>query len=117
MFRNFFETNKNVEHVLKSLRFLSLRYSADLRRSRLVIFQFRQVLQTEKGGKILDVGCGFGISSIVMARGFPNATVDAVEPDTKSMSLAGEKLSNEEPEVQERLKFHCSFLEDAGLAG
>ena len=72
-------------------------------------------LQTQKGRKILDVGCGLGISSIVMARSYPNAVVDAVEPDQRSWELAREKLAREVQDVQNRVNFQCNFLENAGF--
>ena len=41
--RNFFVFHKRPEHILKSSRFLSLRYSAELRRSRLASIFSRQI--------------------------------------------------------------------------
>merc|ERR550517_466570 len=43
---------------------------------------------TSKGGYVLDLGCGNGISSISVAEAFPEVTVYAVDCDKTSMDKA-----------------------------
>jgi SAM-dependent methyltransferase len=40
------------------------------------------------GGKVADIGCGHGSSSIVIAQGYPNATVDATDAHAGSVEEA-----------------------------
>ena len=41
------------------------------------------------GGRVADIGCGFGWSSIGMASGYPTARVDGIDVDVPSLEQAG----------------------------
>ncbi len=64
-------------------------------------------------GRILDVGCGLGWSSVLMARAFPTARVDGVDLDADSIAAARATAAAEG--VADRVRFE---LRDASsLAG
>jgi 2-polyprenyl-3-methyl-5-hydroxy-6-metoxy-1,4-benzoquinol methylase len=80
------------------------------------------VQKLEKGGNVLDIGCGCGQSTIAMAKAFPNSKFLGVDPDHYSIErakkLASEnKLSNVEflkiaaQEVSKEKKYDliCAF--------
>lgn len=57
----------------------------------------------ERGGKIADVGCGHGISTMIMAQAFPNSTVDGF--DFHERSIEDARKHAKEHEVT-NLDFH-----------
>ncbi|MGB3687319.1 MAG: methyltransferase domain-containing protein [Ornithinimicrobium sp.] len=59
----------------------------------------------ERGGQVLDVGCGEGWSSIAVALGFPNSRVIGVDQDLESVLAAREHA--EAMGVGDRVSFHC----------
>lgn len=61
------------------------------------------------GGRVADIGCGFGWASIALATGYPNATVDGFDLDGPSIEAA--RGHAEDAGVADRAKFH---LVDAG---
>jgi 2-polyprenyl-3-methyl-5-hydroxy-6-metoxy-1,4-benzoquinol methylase len=63
------------------------------------------------GGRVADVGCGFGWSSIGIAAGYPTATVVGVDVDGPSIEQARRNAA--EAGVEERVRFE---LADAGAA-
>ncbi len=64
-------------------------------------------------GRILDIGCGLGWSSVLMARAFPTARVDGVDLDPDSIGAA--RATAEAEGVADRVSFE---LRDAStLAG
>ncbi len=56
------------------------------------------------GGRVADVGCGTGWSSIAIALGYPQATVDGFDPDTVSVDDA--RVNAIEMGVADRVRFH-----------
>jgi SAM-dependent methyltransferase len=60
----------------------------------------------ERGGKIADVGCGKGASSILMAKAFPNARVFGFDYHDKSIAAARETAKREG--VADRVKFEVA---------
>ena len=67
------------------------------------------------GGRILDVGCGVGWSSILLAKAFPKTEVDGLDPDLASVNQA--KKNAEEEGVAERARFTRAAVEEARLQG
>lgn len=60
----------------------------------------------ERGGRVLDVGCGEGWSSIAAALGFPISQVIGVDLDHQSVLAARDHAK--EMGLQDRVSFHCS---------
>ena len=46
------------------------------------------VLRLQQGGRAIDVGCGTGIVPIALARGFPQARVEGLDLDARSIEIA-----------------------------
>jgi 2-polyprenyl-3-methyl-5-hydroxy-6-metoxy-1,4-benzoquinol methylase len=63
--------------------------------------------------RILDIGCGEGWSSVIMARTFPNARVEGVDLDPASIAIAAATAEREG--VADRVKFEVR--DAASLAG
>ena len=71
----------------------------------------------EQGGRIADVACGTGWSTIALARGYPLASVDGLDLDEGSIATAREHLATEAPSVADRVTFQARDAGDPGLAG
>ncbi|MFQ5875260.1 MAG: class I SAM-dependent methyltransferase, partial [Dehalococcoidia bacterium] len=67
------------------------------------------------GGRVAEVGCGLGWSSIALARGFPKARIDAIDPDEASIETA--RANAQEAGVAERIRFHLATVEDSAVTG
>jgi 2-polyprenyl-3-methyl-5-hydroxy-6-metoxy-1,4-benzoquinol methylase len=67
------------------------------------------------GGRVAEIGCGTGWSSIALAKGFGNISIDAIDPDEPSINEA--KINAAIEEVAERIDFHLSTIEEAELEG
>lgn len=70
-----------------------------------------------EGGRIADVGCGTGWSSIALARGYPKATIDGLDLDDGSIATARERLAGEASDVADRVTFAARDAGDPELAG
>jgi 2-polyprenyl-3-methyl-5-hydroxy-6-metoxy-1,4-benzoquinol methylase len=58
----------------------------------------------ESGGKIADIGCGLGWSSISLAKGYPTVHIDAFDNDEESIDQA---IRNAEQNgVSDQVQFH-----------
>jgi 2-polyprenyl-3-methyl-5-hydroxy-6-metoxy-1,4-benzoquinol methylase len=57
------------------------------------------------GGRVADVGCGFGWSSIGIALAYPDVTVDGYDVDTPSIEAA--RRNAREAGVDDRVRFHA----------
>ncbi len=66
----------------------------------------------QAGGRVADVGCGTGWSSIAIALGYPDAQVDGYDLDEASIDQA--RLNADAMGVADRVRFHD---EDAAEAG
>jgi SAM-dependent methyltransferase len=42
----------------------------------------------QRGGRVADIGCGYGVSAILLGQGFPNARVVGFDPDDHSIAQA-----------------------------
>jgi ubiquinone/menaquinone biosynthesis C-methylase UbiE len=67
------------------------------------------------GGRVLEVGCGVGWSSIALALGFPRARIDAIDADGESIAQA--RRNSEEAGVAERIAFCVGSMEESPLEG
>ena len=63
------------------------------------------------GGRVADVGCGLGWSSIAVARQYPDALIDGFDPDLASVEAAT-RLA-EQHGLDDRISFHASDAADA----
>ncbi|HEX5015537.1 MAG TPA: methyltransferase [Candidatus Limnocylindrales bacterium] len=69
------------------------------------------------GGRIADVACGTGWSTIALARAYPKAFVDGLDLDRGSIETARERLASDALDVADRVTFHARDAGDPGLAG
>jgi 2-polyprenyl-3-methyl-5-hydroxy-6-metoxy-1,4-benzoquinol methylase len=58
------------------------------------------------GGRVADIACGTGWSSIELARAYPKVTVDGYDPDGPSIELARANLAGSG--VEDRVRFHAT---------
>lgn len=74
-------------------------------------------LRSTSGGRVADVGCGTGWSTIAIARGFPNARVDGLDVDAGSIEAANATLAQIGEGLNERVTFAARDAADPALAG
>jgi ubiquinone/menaquinone biosynthesis C-methylase UbiE len=67
----------------------------------------------QSGGRVADVACGTGWSTIALARAYPNAEVCGLDLDEASIELARENAAQEGVE----LEFEVRDAADPGLSG
>jgi SAM-dependent methyltransferase len=67
------------------------------------------------GGRVADIGCGVGWSSIGVALAYPDASVDGYDIDAPSIELARAEAT--EAGVADRVRFHLADAADLALAG
>jgi 2-polyprenyl-3-methyl-5-hydroxy-6-metoxy-1,4-benzoquinol methylase len=60
---------------------------------------------TARGGRVADVACGAGWSSIELARAYPKVSVDGFDLDAPSIELAERNLAGSG--VEDRVRFHA----------
>ena len=59
----------------------------------------------EHGGRVADIACGSGWSSIAIARAYPKVRVDGFDLDRASVDLAEGNLRG--TGVEDQVRFHC----------
>src|SRR5918998_1436085 len=64
----------------------------------------------KNGGRIAEVGCGIGWSAVALAKGFPKARIDAIDPDEASIKEA--RRNAEESGGGSRIAFHQATIEE-----
>lgn len=69
----------------------------------------------EPGARVADLGCGEGVSTIAIARGFPTATVDGLDLDAASVGAATKAAVG--AGLTGRVTFACRDAADPALAG
>ena len=69
----------------------------------------------KNGGKVAEVGCGIGWSSIALAHGFPTVAIDGIDIDEASITQARDLA--EEQGVSDRVAFHHTPVEQTELTG
>lgn len=67
------------------------------------------------GGRVAEIGCGVGWSSISLARGFPRVRIDGVDVDRASIEQA--RRNAEGAGLADRIAFHLAPAEEAPLTG
>lgn len=67
------------------------------------------------GGRVLDLGCGTGWSSIAIARAYPLAQVDGLDLDAGSVAIAQQNLRD--AGLGDRVTVQRRDAADPGLAG
>ena len=72
-------------------------------------------LQSEPPARVADIGCGYGWSSIGIARGYPNVQVDGFDLDEPSIEVARENARHHN--VTDRVNFQVRDAGDPALAG
>jgi SAM-dependent methyltransferase len=72
-------------------------------------------LQADPPARIADIGCGYGWSSLGMARGYPNVHVDGFDLDAPSIERAHENARQNH--LTNRVHFQVRDAGDPSLAG
>ena len=72
-------------------------------------------LLADPPARVADVACGGGVSSLAIARAYPNALVDGIDLDEPSIELAQRNLAGSG--VEDRVTFSVRDAADPGLAG
>jgi len=65
------------------------------------------------GARVVDVGCGFGWSTLALARAYPGAVVHGVDVDRPSVAAA--RAAAEEAGLADRVTFHLADAAELGL--
>ncbi len=68
-----------------------------------------------EGGRVAEVGCGVGFSSIVLAQGFPRVRIDGIDVDAASLEEA--KRNAARAGLADRITFHQGSIEESSLPG
>jgi 2-polyprenyl-3-methyl-5-hydroxy-6-metoxy-1,4-benzoquinol methylase len=68
-----------------------------------------------RGGRVADIGCGGGWSTIAMAKAYPKIQADGYDPDEPSVEMARRNAAEER--VADRVRFHARDAASADLAG
>jgi hypothetical protein len=75
----------------------------------------RERLESDPPARVADIACGEGRSSLAIARGYPNVTVDGLDLDEASIAKADASLAGSG--LEDRVRFHCRDAADPALAG
>ena len=72
-------------------------------------------LSSDPPARVADLACGLGWSTIAIARGYPNVTVDGIDLDEASITRAKTILPGSG--VEDRVAFQCRDAADPELSG
>ncbi|ELZ26129.1 methyltransferase type 12 [Halogeometricum pallidum JCM 14848] len=64
----------------------------------------------KQGGRVADIGCGHGASTIIMAEAYPNSTFVGVDYHERSIDVARERA--EEADVADRIRFEVATAKE-----
>jgi 2-polyprenyl-3-methyl-5-hydroxy-6-metoxy-1,4-benzoquinol methylase len=67
------------------------------------------------GGRVAEIGCGLGWSSISLAKGFPRIRIEAVDVDEASIVAA--QRNAQDAKMADRIRFHRGPVEEVPLSG
>jgi ubiquinone/menaquinone biosynthesis C-methylase UbiE len=73
------------------------------------------VAKLEAGGRVADIGCGHGASTIELAKGFPMATVTGYDYHEASIVTARERAA--QAGLGERVRFEVAAADEFGTDG
>jgi ubiquinone/menaquinone biosynthesis C-methylase UbiE len=68
-----------------------------------------------QGGRVAEIGCGLGWSSISLAKGFPEVRIEAVDSDSASILVARRNAAD--AGVSDRVTFYQATVEEAPIRG
>ncbi len=106
---NFFEDNAEL-WVLDGYKDDGYNYPVAYHRARII----KKILGSlKKGANIVDLGCGGGNVSIMLAE--LGHSVYGIDQSNKMIEIANSYRSKTSPEAQNRLRFFCRPLEENGL--
>ena len=86
-------------------RFFRPNYAANLTKSWIPALDGVEA-KLQQGGRVADIGCGHGASTILMAQAYPNSTFIGFDYHEPSIELANHKA--EEAGVSDRLRFEAA---------
>lgn len=66
----------------------------------------------ERGARVADVGCGFGTTTVLMAKAFPNSRFIGIDSHGESIEAAHRRAR--EANVGDRVEFHLGRADDFG---
>ena len=62
-------------------------------------------LRTHEGAKVADIGCGYGISTTIMAKAYPSSSFVGVDNHALSIDIARKRTIEQGLDNEDRLKF------------
>ncbi len=69
----------------------------------------------QPGSRVADLGCGIGVSTLAIARGYPTAEVHGLDLDASSVEAA--RQAADDAGISARVSFSCRDAADPELAG
>jgi 2-polyprenyl-3-methyl-5-hydroxy-6-metoxy-1,4-benzoquinol methylase len=73
-------------------------------------------LESDPPARVADVGCGYGWSSIGIAKSYPRVLVDGIDVDEPSIERARLNIAEASPSVRSRVRFQGRDAGDPALA-
>lgn len=67
--------------------------------------EIHERLMAQPAGRVLDLACGAGWSTIALAEAYPDVLVDGVDVDAPSIALAEQNLAGRAPQLAHRVRF------------
>jgi len=62
-------------------------------------------LRSPKGAKVADIGCGYGVSTIIMAKAYANSSFIGVDNHARSIKVARKSAKEQGLDNEDRLRF------------
>jgi 2-polyprenyl-3-methyl-5-hydroxy-6-metoxy-1,4-benzoquinol methylase len=74
-------------------------------------------LRRQEGAKVADIGCGYGISTAIMAKAYPNSSFVGVDNHALSIEIARKRATEQGLSNEDRLKFITAQAESFPKSG